>query len=82
MTHDVISRKLARENWEGKLIPFSGPQCHEDRGKDLYEYNPDIRMSLENLKATKSVTEKNVGSHPTYKDSPSVISFNGICQQK
>ena len=77
MTQDVISRNLARENWQNKLTPFSGPQCHEDRGKDLYEYNPDIRMSLENLKTTKSVTERNVGSRPTNKDPPGVTSVNG-----
>ena len=53
MTQDVISRNLARENWQNKLIPFSGPQCHEDRGNDLYKYNPDIRMNLENQKLRK-----------------------------
>ena len=77
MTNEAISKNLGQDNWKDKLTPFSGPQCHEDRGKDLYEYNPDIRMSLENLKTTKSVTERNVGSRPTNKDPPGVTSVNG-----
>lgn len=45
MTHDAIRHHLGRENWRDRLMPFSGPQCHEDRGKkELYEYNPDMRL--------------------------------------
>ena len=34
-------------------------------------------MSLENLKTTKSVTERNVGSRPSNMDPPGVTSVNG-----
>ena len=43
MTHDAIRKHLGKENWRNKLSNFSGPQFHKDRGKGLFEYNPDIR---------------------------------------
>lgn len=59
MTHDVISRKLERENWRDKLISFTGLQCHEWCATMEYKINT-IGMCTKLLiisagRATKSV---------------------------
>ena len=30
-THERITKHLVQENWKDKLVPYSGPQCNEDR---------------------------------------------------
>ena len=59
MTHDAIRHHLGQNNWRDKLIPFSGPQCHEDRGNNiLYDYNPDMRLKNVDQKATRIPSNK------------------------
>ena len=41
-THLAITKNLEQHNWRDKLIPFSGPQCHEDRGNKAIYYNPNM----------------------------------------
>ena len=45
LTNQTLSKNLGREDIALKLIPYSGPQCHEDRGNEQkMKYNPDFRF--------------------------------------
>ena len=45
MTHNAIAKNEKQNKIAEKLIPYSGPQCNEDRGKqNLLHYNPDFRF--------------------------------------
>lgn len=40
LTHEALNHDLTRNRTEERLVPYKGPQCHEDRGnKTLMEYN-------------------------------------------
>ena len=40
MTHEALHRKSARNQIEKRLVPYSGPQCNEDRENEkLLHYN-------------------------------------------
>ena len=44
MTHDKLSHDLGQNKIEQRLIPYSGPQCHEDRDQEArMEYTDLIR---------------------------------------
>ena len=45
-THDALARQLRHtNNIEGEIIPYSGPQCYEDRDKsNLIDYNPHFKV--------------------------------------
>ena len=48
MTHEAITNHLEQEKWKDKLTPFSGPQCHEDRGNKIKsDYNPNLNKKIE-----------------------------------
>lgn len=57
-TNQSLSKHLTQDSIHLKLEPFSGPQCHEDRGNDLrMKYNPDFRFKQPILKPYKVIAE-------------------------
>ena len=48
LTHEALVDHVGREKIVDKLIPYSGPQCYEDRvKKDRIEYDSDFRKRPE-----------------------------------
>ena len=40
LTHEALNNHLARDKIEQRLVPYSGPQCHEDRKNEKrLQYN-------------------------------------------
>ena len=47
MTHEAILHHKKRDKITQKLVPYSGPQCNEDRGnKARVPYNSDLRRRI------------------------------------
>ena len=64
-THESLQHDHSRDQIEQRLIPFSGPQCNEDRGKDeLLNYNVDFRQKLKTVVPSPLTPDKAPTSGP------------------
>ena len=63
-THDALRHNLGQGMIEERLLPYSGPQCHEDRDKQhLMNYNPDFRRKAPIVQTEAVPTNGNANSN-------------------